>query len=108
MNFLFEFSRNHCVAICAFLVPASLLSTFCTIFLVIRPHPLFQAYWSAVITGLFASALLLHDFTWFNIGVVLAPTYILLALVCICLSLNVWAIAHPTSMKQLTKTWIPG
>ncbi|WP_348250389.1 hypothetical protein [Leptolyngbya sp. NM2-A1] len=54
-------------------------------------------------TSLFALALLLHDFTWFSIGVVMAPTYILLALACVCLSLNIWAIAHPTSIKQLLK-----
>lgn len=33
----------------------------------------------------------------------MAPTYILLALACVCLSLNMWAIAHPASMKQLLK-----
>jgi hypothetical protein len=31
------------------------------------------------------------------------PTYILLALACVCLSLNMWAVAHPASMKQLLK-----
>lgn len=30
INLLFEFSRNHCVAICALMVPASLLLTLRT------------------------------------------------------------------------------
>lgn len=103
MNFLFDFSRNHCLTICAFLVPANLLLTLCTLYLVVRLQPSTQVYLSAFVTNLFALALLLHDFTWFSIGVVMAPTYILLALACVCLSLNLWVIAHPTSMKQLLK-----
>lgn len=103
MNFLFDFSRNYCIAICAFLVPANLLLTLCTLYLVVRLQPPVQVYLSAFVTSLFALALLLHDFTWFSIGVVMAPTYILLVLACVCLSLNIWAIVHPTSMKQLLK-----
>lgn len=103
MNFLFDLSRNHCIAICAFLVPANLLLTLCTILLLVRLYPSAQVYWSAIASGIFALALLLHDFTWFSIGVIMAPTYILLVLACVCLSLNLWAIAHPASMKQLLK-----
>ena len=101
MDFLFEFLRNHCIAICAFLVPANLLLTLGTVSLVIQLHPLAQVYLSVFAASSLALALLLHDFTWFSIGVVMAPTYILLALACVCLSLNLWAIAHPDSMKQL-------
>jgi hypothetical protein len=54
-----------------------------------------------------ALILLLHDFTWFAIGVVMAPTYILLVLGGVCLSLNLWAIAYPPSMKQLLNKLIP-
>ena len=109
MTFLFDFSRNHCITICAFLVPANLLLTLCTLYLVARFQPAAQIYLSAFATSLFALVLLLHDFTWFSIGVVMAPTYILLALACVCLSLNMWAIAHSASMKKIlkgfTSTW---
>lgn len=101
MNFLFEFSRSHCIAICSFLVPANLLLTLWILLLVGWQRPSPQVYVSAIFANLLALTLLLHDFTWFSIGVVMAPTYILLALACVCLSLNLWAIAHPTSMKQL-------
>lgn len=37
----------------------------------------------------------------------MAPTYILLVLACVCLSLNLWAIAYPPSMKQLLNKLIP-
>ncbi|WP_242056768.1 MULTISPECIES: hypothetical protein [Oscillatoriales] len=103
MNLLFEFSRNHCIAICAFLVPANLLLTLGTVVLVSQLRHLTQVYLSVFAASFFALTLLLHDFTWFSIGVVMAPTYILLALACVCLSLNLWAIVHPASMKQLIK-----
>lgn len=106
MQLLFDFSRNYCIAICAFLVPTNLLLTLCTLYLVVRLQPPIQIYLSAFATSLFALVLLLHDFTWFSIGVVMAPTYILLVLVCVCLSLNIWAIAHPTSMKQRLREFI--
>lgn len=103
MDFLFEFSFNHCIAICAFLVPANLLLTLWTILLVGQQHSPAQVYLAMLAASFVALALLLHNFTWFAIGVVMAPTYILLVLVCVCLSLNLWAIAHPSSMKQLLK-----
>ena len=105
MNFLFEFSRNHCIAICALLVPANLLLTLGSIFLVIRLRPLTQVYLSVFAASLSALVLLLHDFTWFSIGVVMSPTYILLALACVCLSLNLWAIAYPTSVRQILQAF---
>lgn len=103
INFLFDFSRNHCIAICAFLVPTNLLFTLGTVLLVIQLRPLTQVYFSVFAASFLALTLLLHNFTWFSVGVVMAPTYILLTLACVCLSLNLWAIAHPASMKQLIK-----
>lgn len=103
MDFLFNFSHSHCIAICGFLVPASLLLTLWTLLLVGWQRPSSQMYFSVIFANLFALTLLLHDFTWFSIGVVMAPTYILLTLAGVCLSLNIWAIAHPASVKQLLK-----
>jgi len=106
INFLFDFSRNYCGAICAFWVPANLLFTLGTVSLAVQLRPLIQVYLSAFAASFFALTLLLHDFTWFSVGVVMPPTYILLALACVCLSFNIWAIAHPTSMKQRLKEFI--
>lgn len=97
---LFDFSRNHCIAICAFLVLTNLLLTLGTVLLIIQLRPLSQVYLSVFAASFLALTLLLHDFTWFSIGVVMAPAYILLALACVCLSVNIWGIAHPASMKQ--------
>jgi protein-S-isoprenylcysteine O-methyltransferase Ste14 len=94
MNFLFEFSFAHCIAICAFLVPANLLLTLWTILLARQGHSPIQTHLVMLAASLAAFILLLHDFTWFAIGVVMAPTYILLVLGCVCLSLNLWAIAY--------------
>jgi protein-S-isoprenylcysteine O-methyltransferase Ste14 len=100
---LFELSFNYCIAICTFLVSANLLLTLWTISLVGRLRSPAQIYLAMLTASLSALVLLLHDFTWFAIGVVMAPTYILLILSCVCLSLNLWAVAHPNSMKQLLK-----
>lgn len=107
MNFLFEFSFDHCIAICAFLVPTNLLLTLWTLLLVRQMHSYVQIYLTTLTASLIALVLLLHDFTWFAVGVVMAPTYILLVMACVCLSLNLWAIAYPPSMKQLLNKLIP-
>lgn len=101
MNFLFELSFDHCIAICAFLVPANLLLTLWAIVLVGQLRSSAQVYSAAIAASLVALILLLHDFTWFAVGVVMAPTYILLVLGCVCLSLNLWAIAYPRNVRQL-------
>jgi hypothetical protein len=108
IDLLFEFSRNHCVAICAFLVPANLFLTLRTLWLVGRPHSQSQVQQAMITASFFALILLLHNFTWFIIGVVMAPTYILLVLALVCLSLNLWAIAHPTSLRQLLRAKLSG
>jgi hypothetical protein len=107
INLLFEFSRNHCVAICTLMVPANLLLTLRTILLVGRLRPQAQVQQATIAASFFALTMLLHVFTWFIVGVVMAPTYILLTLACVCLSLNLWAIAHPTSMSLLLRALLP-
>lgn len=92
-NTLAEFSRNHCVALCAFLVPANLITTSLTILLsVFHRWQFLQVWQSAAIAGFFAALMLLHVFTWFAVGVVLAPTYILMCLAGSCLLTNLGAV----------------
>jgi len=104
---LFEFSRHHCIAICAFMVPATLLLTLRTMWLVGRLRPQAEIQQTIIAASFCACILLLHDYTWFMIGVVMVPTYIILTLAGVCLSLNFWAIAHPTSMGKLLRVLIP-
>ncbi|MBI4782597.1 MAG: hypothetical protein HY785_14950 [Oscillatoriophycideae cyanobacterium NC_groundwater_1537_Pr4_S-0.65um_50_18] len=85
---LSEFSRSHCIAICAFLVPANLMTTLQTMLWVWfrRPTPQIQAM--AAIASFFATILILHVVTWLAIGVVMAPTYILSFLGGFCIATN--------------------
>ena len=83
-----EFSRAHCVSMCAFLVPATLIATSLTIVTALC-RPLVQVWQIAAIASTFAVVMILHVFTWFIVGVVMAPTYILLWLGCSCLCTNV-------------------
>jgi hypothetical protein len=96
---LLEFSHTHCVTICAVLVPLNLLASLQTIILAGLSRPVSQIGRSAVIASLCALVMVLHVMTWFVIGVVMAPTYILLTLGSVCLSINLWAIGHPASLR---------
>jgi len=91
-NTLAELSRNHCIALCAVLVPANLIATSLTILLTALRRPLSQIHQSAGIASIFAVLMLLHIWTWFVIGVVMAPTYILLWLASTCLLTNLGSI----------------
>lgn len=87
-NFLWQLSRAHCVSICSFLVPSILLVTLATIILVIMGKSESKSIFTASF-GIFLSlVMLLHVFSWFAIGVVLGPTYMLIALACSCLVIN--------------------
>lgn len=92
INTITEFSRNHCVTICAFLVPANLIPTLSTMVLAALHRPLSQVCQSAAIATFFAVVMILHVYTWFAIGVVQLPTYILLWLAVTCLFANLGAI----------------
>lgn len=103
-----EFSREHCISICAFLVPANLILTLATLRVIIsdRPHP--YVLGSGVIATLPALLMFAHVWSWFQIGVVMAPTFILSALGGVCLSINGIAIASPFSLKEfLRKLYLP-
>ncbi|MEG3928314.1 hypothetical protein [Microcoleus sp. D3_18a_C4] len=102
-NTVTEFSYTYCIAICAFLVPANLLTTLQTAILTGLNRPRMQIWASVVVATLWATAMIFHVFTWFAIGVVMPPTYILLVMAITCLTINVWAIAHPASMMQLIR-----
>ncbi|MCW5312388.1 hypothetical protein GTQ43_00525 [Nostoc sp. KVJ3] len=104
-NTLVEFSRGNCIGICAFLVPANLIVTILTMSLVALRRPSYQVWQSAGIAGFFASIMILHVYTWFMIGVVMAPTYILLWLAITCLVTNLGAILfqrHYTNSPSLS------
>ena len=102
-NTVTEFSHAHCIAICAFLVPANLLTTLQTAILTGLNRPRIQVWASAAVASLWATAMIFHVFTWFAIGVVMPPTYILLAMAIACLAINVWALGHPATMLQLIR-----
>jgi uncharacterized membrane protein len=91
-NTLSEFSRANCVGICAFLVPAILLATLLTIILVFSRRPSQQVWQSAGTASIFALVMIFHVYTWFQVGIVMPPTYILLSLAITCLLANLSAI----------------
>ncbi len=101
LNTLAEFSRNNCIGICAFLVPANILTTLLTMILAFLNRPLGQIWVSTGLACLFASVMMLHVYTWFMIGVVMVPTYILLSLAVTCLFTNLFLIIWRRNSLQL-------
>jgi hypothetical protein len=104
---LFEFSRNNCVAICAFLVPANLLATLQTIALSVTGRSLLMVRAAAGFAATFAIALFLHVSTWFIIDVITPVTFILLGLGFTCLLGNWGAIVYRQKFfsKPLLNFW---
>lgn len=92
-NPLFEFSRSHCIAICAFLVPANLLATLQTLLFVWFKAPLQHIRLITGMASIYALIMVLHVLTWFMVGVVMLPTYVLSGLALVCLGINLGAIA---------------
>ncbi len=99
MSELCNFSTAYCAAICAFLIPANLLATCWTLWLVGHNRSQQQIQQAITLAFLFATAMSLHVFSWIIIGVVMAPTYILLGLASVCLGVNTWAIFHSASLR---------
>ena len=102
-NTVMEFSHTYCIGICAFLVPANLLTTLQTAILTGLNRPRIQVWASVAVASLWATAMIFHVFSWFAIGVVMPPTYILLAMGITCLTINIWAVGHPATMLQLIR-----
>ncbi|HTL88955.1 MAG TPA: hypothetical protein VL134_06115 [Leptolyngbya sp.] len=101
LNLLFEFSRMNCVGICAFLVPANILTTLFTLVLTALGRPSRQILLAAGMASLFSGIMVLHVLTWFLIGVVMMPTYILLGLGSLCLLTNLISVFRHKQIKVL-------
>lgn len=83
-----DWSRQNCLAICAFLVPANLIATIQTLVAMVLGRSLWERGVLAIAAAGYALAMVLHVATWYAIGVVMAPTYILLSLALVCLAMN--------------------
>ncbi|MUG92033.1 hypothetical protein F7734_05985 [Scytonema sp. UIC 10036] len=102
LNSLAEFSRANCVSLCAFLVPANLVATIVTMALTLFDRPAHQIWRAAGVASLLALIMVLHVYTWFAVGIVMAPTYILLLLALSCLLTNMGAILFQRHFATVT------
>lgn len=96
---LAAFSREHCVAICAFLVPANLLITIQTLGLVTLNRSFSSIQRSVAISLPFALILMLHVGTWLMVGVIHPFTFILLTLATICLITNLSVLIYSERIR---------
>ena len=100
-NSLLHFSHTYCIAICAALVPLNLIATVLTLILTGLHRPIAEVGKASGVAIALAGLMVLHVLTWFAIGVVMVPTYVLLTLGTVCFAVNSWAILHPSSLQRL-------
>jgi hypothetical protein len=79
----------------------NLLATLQTLLLIGLNRPLSSIWGSTAIAITVAIIMVLHVLSWFVIGVVMLPTFVLLGLGAMCLMINLWAVAHTQSLKAL-------
>jgi hypothetical protein len=104
LNSIAEFSRCHCIGICAFLVPVNLGLANATILLTaLNRSPQLIAN-IARISLVPAVILLLHVATWWSIGVVMLPTFILPILAIVCLTTQAYVVLNPDRTRRLLQT----
>lgn len=105
---LAEFSRAHCTAICAFLVPSTCLVTLQTLIWTGLGWSRWQTWgWIGLASGL-AGTMVLHVLTWFALGVVRVPTFVLLGLVLLCMGCNLWALLRPQGLARVLRSLVLG
>ncbi len=97
---LCEFSRNQCIGICACLVPFNLILSFLTLVFVARQSSpqLIQKNAIAVYGGV--TLMVLHVSTWFLVGVVMVPTFLLPVFGGVCVAINLWGTHAPESLRR--------
>lgn len=103
-NSLGDFSRSHCLAICAFLVPANLIATSQTILFTLLKRSALQVFTISTIATIYALLMISHVMSWFVVGVVMAPTFILMFLGITCLAINaiaIWLKANQVEIDYL-------
>ena len=101
LNSIAEFSRCHCIGICAFLVPTHLFLASTTMWMVALEGSTKKIYTSVSLAIIAAIIMLLHVATWWIIGVVMLPTFILPTLAVTCLVINIYAVVDPQRMRKL-------
>ena len=97
---LVEFSRSHCIGICAVLVPTNLGLAIATMVLVGLNRSARTIYTTVALSVLPAIVLLLHVATWWAIGVVMLPTFILPVLAVTCLVIQAYALINPQQLRN--------
>jgi hypothetical protein len=103
LNSIAEFSRCHCIGICAILVPTNLLLTIATMLSTALGRSTSTIYATVGLSILPAIVLLLHVTTWWAIGIVMLPTYILPILAITCLTINAYAAIDPQQTGHLLR-----
>ncbi len=102
LNTIGEFSRCHCIGICAILIPTSLCLSSATIWSAATNKSILLVRTTIYLGILTAILLLLHVATWLSIGVVMLPTFILPVIAISTLSIQIYALVNPQHLRNLS------
>ena len=96
---LLGFSHAYCIPICAVLVPLNLLATLQTMVWAGLGKPSTQVWYALYAAAIWGILMVFHVLSWFIVGVVMLPTYILLSLAVVCCGFNLWAVCCPAHFQ---------
>lgn len=101
ISWLLNFSQDKCILICATLVPANLLATTQTLIFTGLGYRQSLRRIIVSMASIYAVLLMLHVMAWLWVGVVRIPTFVLLCMGSLCLSINAYALARPKLFNKI-------
>jgi hypothetical protein len=106
LGLVLSWSRAYCGWVCGALVPACLLITLQVLIFTVLQHPHRRVV--AGVSLVWVGLLEVHVWSWFWVGVVQIPTFVLIGLGLLCVLLVIWAMAFPGPLQRLgrwAKRW---
>jgi hypothetical protein len=104
-----HFSRCHCVAICAVLIPVNLLMSLAVIVLSALDRSPQQRRQIAMLAWLPALLLVAHVASWWVVGVIAPASFLLPFVALLCTAINCCCLWRPTIVQQgyeLLRNWL--
>lgn len=108
LGLILSWSRAYCGWVCGALVPACLLITLQVLVFTALEWPQWQRRTVAGVSLVWVGLLEVHVWSWFWVGVVRIPTFVLIGLGLLCVLWVGWAMALPGPLQHLgqrAKRW---
>ena len=101
LGLVLSWSRAYCGWVCGALVPACLLITLQVLVFTALERPQWQRRVVAGVSLVWVGLLEVHVWSWFWVGVVRIPTFVLIGLGLLCVLWVGWAMKFPGPLQHL-------